>query len=172
MASTPQSLSAFDKSSLPDASGMRIGIVVAEWNPEITDALFKGTYETLVSCGLKKDNIYNITVPGSFELPAGAKFISSQHKLDAVICLGCVIQGETRHFEFICQAVANGLTNLSLLHSIPYIFGVLTTETLEQARERSGGIHGNKGIEAAVTAIKMAGLKMQQKSGKKIGFGD
>lgn len=169
MASSAQNLSVFDKSGLPDASGFKIGIVTAEWNHEITDALFNGAHSALLECGVKPDNIVLMKVPGSFELTAGAKIIASQHKLDAVICLGCVIQGETRHFDFICNAVANGLTNLSIMASIPFIFGVLTTDTLEQAKARSGGAHGNKGVEAAITAIKMAGLK-NPKSSKGIGF--
>ena len=170
MASSQQNASVFDLSKLPEASGFRFGIVVSEWNSEITDALFKGCNDTLLQCGVTDSNIYRINVPGSFELTAGAKFIASTKKLDAVICLGCVIQGETRHFEFICQAVANGLTNLSIVSGIPFIFGVLTTDTQEQAKERSGGKHGHKGIEAAVTAIKMAGLKNQSGT-TKIGFG-
>ena len=170
MASVQQNLSVFDKTNLPDASKMRFGIVVAEWNSKITEALYNGAFETLQSCGVDTTNIYRINVPGSFELTAGAKFVASHHKLDAVICLGCVIQGETRHFEFICNAVATGLTNLSITSSIPFIFGVLTTDTEQQALERAGGKHGNKVVEAAMTAIKMAGLKDQNKSVKKIGF--
>lgn len=172
MASVQQNLSVFDKSNLPDASKMRIGIVVAEWNETITGALYKGAFETLLECGVEESNIHKIDVPGTFELTAGAKFLASQSKLDAVICLGCVIQGETRHFEFICQAVAQGLTNLTIMASIPFIFGVLTTDNQEQAQERAGGKHGNKGVEAAITAIKMAGLKSQKTNkAKKIGFG-
>src|SRR5690348_13001042 len=107
MASAQQNLSVFDTKDLPDATRMRIGIVVAEWNPKITESLYQGAFDTLLKCGVESSNIYRVNVPGSFELTSGAKFIASQHKLDAVICLGCVIQGETRHFEFICNAVAN-----------------------------------------------------------------
>lgn len=170
MASVQQNLSVFDKSNLPDATKMRFGIVVAEWNSEITNALFNGAFQTLISCGVVESNIFKVDVPGSFELTAGAKFIAGQHKLDGVICLGCVIQGETRHFEFICQAVAQGLTNLSVITNLPFIFGVLTTDNQQQALERAGGKHGNKGVEAAITAIKMAGLKTQKKADKGIGF--
>jgi len=170
MASSSQNLSIFDKTNLPDASKMRFGIVVAEWNKEITSSLLNGALDALKAAGVDGINIHVIDVPGTFELTAGAKFIASQQKLDAVICLGCVIQGETRHFEFICNAVANGLTNLSIMAAIPFIFGVLTTDNLDQAKERSGGKHGNKGVEAAITAIKMAALKNPKKSGKKIGF--
>lgn len=144
---------------LPDASDMRFGIVVSEWNQQITSALFKGAYDTLIGNGVQPDSIYRIDVPGSFELTAGARFIATKHKPDAVICIGCIIQGETRHFDFISQAVANGLTHLNARSDIPFIFGVLTTDSMEQALERAGGKHGNKGVEAAVTAIKMAGLK-------------
>lgn len=170
MALVENNLSVFDLSKLPDASKMNIGIVVAEWNGEITDALLKGAETTLISCGVFEKNIYKIHVPGTFELTAGAKFISSRFKLDVVICLGCVVKGETPHFNFICQAVAQGLTNLTIISSIPYIFGVLTTLNLDQARERAGGKHGNKGIEAAVTAIKMAALKVNINAEKRIGF--
>ena len=170
MASVQQNLSVFDKTNLPDATKMRFGIVVAEWNSKITEALYTGAFETLQSCGVAEKQIHRINVPGSFELTAGAKFIASQYKLDAVICLGCVIQGETRHFDFICNAVATGLTNLCIASTLPFIFGVLTTDNEQQALERAGGKHGNKGVEAAITAIKMAGLKFQDRDEKKIGF--
>jgi 6,7-dimethyl-8-ribityllumazine synthase len=170
MSSANQNLSAFNKNELPDAAKMRFGIVVAEWNAEITESLYNGAEETLKSCGVQQENIFRVNVPGSFELTAGAKYLTTQKKVDAVICLGCVIQGETRHFEFICQAVAQGLTNLTLISSIPYIFGVLTTDNIEQARARAGGPLGNKGIEAAVSAIKMAALKLTAKTEKRIGF--
>jgi 6,7-dimethyl-8-ribityllumazine synthase len=164
-----KNLSQFDTTQVPDASAFCFGIVTSEWNPEITDALFKGAKETLLQFNVKEENIFSITVPGSYELTAGAHFLLQHYKLDAVICLGCVIQGETRHFDFICNAVANGLTELSIKAARPVIFGVLTTNTIEQAQERAGGKHGNKGIEAAITAIKMAALKMQIQQ-KKVGF--
>ncbi len=140
---------------------MRIGIVVSEWNNEVTEKLFEGAYETLVSSGCKKGNIVRKNVPGSFELPTGALFFAEYDDVDAVICLGCVIQGETRHFEFICHAVAEGLMDLSIKFGMPFVFGVLTTDNLKQATERSGGKLGNKGIEAAVTAIKMVALQQE-----------
>lgn len=145
----------FDPSSLPDASKFRFGIVVAEWNAEITEALYKGAIQTLKQCGVPDEHVQTLRVPGSFELVSGARRMATKQEFDAVICLGCVIQGETRHFEFICQAVAQGLTQLNILYPIPFIFGVLTTDTLEQARERCGGKHGHKGVEAAISAIKM-----------------
>jgi 6,7-dimethyl-8-ribityllumazine synthase len=170
MAGYDKNQSLFETSDLPDASGLHMGIVVAEWNREITEKLFKGAVETLKKAGISDDHLHIIKVPGTFELPSGARFLSSTQKVNAVICLGCVIQGETRHFEFICQSVAQGLIQLSLLSSIPCIFGVLTTDTIEQAHERTGGKHGHKGVEAAVTALRMSTLKSQVKSGGKIGF--
>ena len=137
----------------------RIGIVVSEWNEEITNMLYKGAFETLIESGFKKENIVTKYVPGSFELPLGAQIIIENCDVDSVICLGCVIQGETRHFEFICNAVAQGITQVGLDFSKPIIFGVLTTDTVKQAMERAGGKHGNKGVEAAVTALKMMSLQ-------------
>ena len=153
-------LSEYDPSTIPSGKDMKIGIVVAEWNQPITDALLQGAHKTLLDNGVKESNITIVHVPGSFELPTGAAtLLYSNTDYDAVICLGCVIQGETRHFDFICQAVANGLTNLSLQDGRPVIFGVLTTNNMQQAQERSGGKHGNKGVEAAITAIKMAAMQ-------------
>ena len=149
-------LSDYDASVVPDGSNYHIGIVVAEWNPEITDALLDGAYTTLLKHGVKAENIEVMHVPGSFELTTGAHILLSKREhLDAVICIGCVIQGETRHFDFICSAVAHGITNLSLQTGKPVVFSVLTTNTFEQAKARSGGVHGNKGIEGAVAALKM-----------------
>ena len=144
---------------MPSAKGMRFALVVSEWNDEITYALRDGAIDTLVKYGAKEKNIAVHYVPGSFELTAGAKWLADTKKYDAVICLGCVIQGETRHFDFICNAVAIGLTDLNTTYTIPFIFGVLTPENMAQAKARAGGKHGNKGVEAAVTAIKMVALK-------------
>lgn len=170
MSSVHKNLSAYIPSEVPDASNMRFGIVTAEWNPGITHELTIGAHNTLLQHNCPHENIKMITVPGSFELVSGAQLLTENFKLDAVICLGCVIQGETRHFDFICDAVAQGLIGLSLKFSKPFIFGVLTTNTLEQAQDRAGGKHGNKGIEAAITAIKMAYLKNTIKENKTIGF--
>jgi 6,7-dimethyl-8-ribityllumazine synthase len=171
MASALKNLSSYDENNIPDASEMRFGIVVSEWNAPITHALYEGCYDTLIKQGAKPENIFSIQVPGSFELPAGARILSSQEKVDALICLGCVIKGETSHDEYINHAVANGLVNLSIASGKPCIFGVLTTNTEAQAEERAGGKHGNKGIEAAVTAIRMVALKTQPKASKApIGF--
>jgi 6,7-dimethyl-8-ribityllumazine synthase len=151
---------------------MAIGIVVSEWNPEITEALYNGAERTLLECGCKKENIIRHNVPGSFELPTGALWMAGYQQVDAVICIGCVIQGETPHFDYICSAVSQGLVDLSLKTHKPFIFGVLTTNTIEQAKERSGGKHGNKGVEAAVTAVKMVDLqqKMKRRNNPSIGF--
>src|SRR5512140_827716 len=131
--------SSFISQKVPSAEGMQFAIVVSKWNDEITESLYQSAFETLLKQNCKKENIIRYDVPGSFELVAGAKFIAERHKADAVICLGCVIQGETRHFEFICNAVANGIIQLNITYNIPFIFGVLTTDNLEQAKERSGG---------------------------------
>ena len=138
---------------------MKVGIVVSEWNEPITGALSKGALKFLKDAGVKAENITLIHVPGSFELTLGAQWLAAQKKIDAVIALGCVIQGETRHFDFICSAVASGITEVGIKFNKPVIFGVLTTNTLQQAKDRSGGKHGNKGIEAAATALKMALLQ-------------
>ena len=156
-----QNLSQYNESAVPGAAGMMIPIVVADWNPEITGALLEGALSSLEKHGLNRSEVPVYRVPGSFELTAGAALAIQNGHPDAVICLGCVIQGETRHFEFIAQAVAIGCTQLSADTGIPVIFGVLTTDNHDQARERAGGKHGNKGDEAAITAIKMAGLKRQ-----------
>jgi 6,7-dimethyl-8-ribityllumazine synthase len=146
--------------SVKNTEKMRIGILVSEWNEEITSALLNGALTTLEKYGVPVSNIIVRRVPGSFELTAGASMMADALELHAIICLGCVIQGETRHFEFISYAVANGITQVSIHYNIPVIFGVLTTDTYQQAMDRSGGKHGNKGDEAAVTAIKMADLYM------------
>ena len=158
MSSQLKNLSDFSATAIPSAAAYSFGIAVAEWNPAITNALYKGAYDSLIANGALPENIHTYTVPGSFELTSAADLLLKNGKLDAVICLGCVIQGETRHFDFICNAVANGLSNVAIKYSKPVIFGVLTTDNQQQAVDRSGGKHGNKGDEAAVTAIKMAYL--------------
>lgn len=159
MSTSLKNLSDYDKNSMPDASDLVIGIAVSEWNYDITGALLEGALKTLKDNGVPEENIHVRHVPGSFELPLAAKLIIENDFVDAVICIGCVIQGETRHFEFICDAVSQGIMRVNLDTDIPVIFGVLTTDNLEQAKERSGRTHGNKGVEAAITAIKMASLK-------------
>jgi 6,7-dimethyl-8-ribityllumazine synthase len=159
MASAEKNLSNVEGREIPDGKGMRFGIVLSEWNHEITGSLFDGAVKKLVDNGVSKDDIIITTVPGSFELTLGSQFLCEDKTIDAVIALGCVIQGETRHFDFICDAVAHGITNVSLKYNKPVIFGVLTPNNMEQAKDRSGGKHGNKGDEAAVTALKMVALK-------------
>ncbi len=158
MSSAHQSLSAYKPEEIPNAEPYRFGIVVAEWNHEITGALLRGVNDTLLKAGVKPENLIQLYVPGSFELTAGAALLAKDKSIDAIICLGCVIQGETRHFDFICHAVSQGLTQLTVQHCRPFIFGVLTTENQEQALDRSGGKYGNKGVEAGITALKMAAL--------------
>lgn len=154
-------LSDYNPASVPDAGKMRFGIVVSDWNREITQALLEGAAKTLKKHGATDNNIVIKHVPGSFELTLGAQFLAEYDDLDAIICLGCIIQGETPHFSYICQSVTYGITKLNLEYNIPFIFGVLTTLNHEQAMDRAGGKYGNKGDEAAVTAIKMAALQFE-----------
>lgn len=158
MATKNQNLSDYDKNSIPNAKDFRFGIVVSEWNSNITEQLFKGAYDTLISQGALPKNIVHWQVPGSFELIYGCKKMQDQ-KVNAVIAIGSVIQGETKHFDFVCEAVSQGIKDLNVLHDTPVIFCVLTDDTMQQAIDRSGGKHGNKGIESAIAAIKMAALK-------------
>lgn len=171
MASELKNLSTFEGTEIPDASNMKFGIVWAEWNHKVTHALMQGAYDTLLKHGAKAESIIVKTVPGAFELTLGGQYMAESTTVDAVICIGCVIQGDTKHFDFICDAVAKGITDLNIKHNIPFIFGVLTPNTQEQAEDRAGGKHGNKGDEAAVTAIKMLGLRNSFGANKgKIGF--
>jgi len=151
-------LSNYDKSTIPNAKNLRFGIVVSEWNTSITENLFKGAQETLLENGTLLNNIQRIDVPGSFELIYGCKHLLQKQKFDAVIAIGCVIQGKTKHFDFVCEAVSQGIKDLNLQFNAPTIFCVLTDNTLQQSIERSGGKLGNKGVECAVAAIKMATL--------------
>lgn len=159
MATSLKNLSDYDIKSVENANNMKFGIVVAEWNTEITEALYQGAFDTLVKHGANEENIVKKYVPGTFELTLGAQLLAENTPVDAIIVLGCVIQGETRHFDFICQGVTQGITDLNLKYNKPFIFGVLTTDNQQQALDRAGGKHGNKGDEAAVTAIKMVSLK-------------
>lgn len=159
MATAGKNLSAIEKENTPSATLFNFGIVVSEWNEEITGALAKGAKEALLELGASSRNVHTHHVPGSFELPIGARLLIDSGKFDAVIAIGSVIQGETRHFEFVCQAVAQGVKDVSLQTGVPVIFCVLTDDTMEQAKARSGGKHGNKGVEAAVAAVKMAYMR-------------
>lgn len=171
MSSAAHNLSDYESSRIPSGEGLKIGIVVSQWNEEITGALLQGCRDTLLAHEVKEENMSVITVPGSFELPMGAKILLGQQALDAVICLGCVVTGETKHNEYISNAVAQGLMMLGVASGTPCIFGLLTPDTQQQALDRAGGKYGNKGVEAATTALQMAGLKTQlRKSKTRIGF--
>lgn len=158
MATENKNLSSYDKASLPNAAGLKIGIVVSEWNENITENLYKGAHETLIDCGVKLENVIRWNVPGSFELTFGCKKMLIDENVDAVIAIGSVIRGETSHFDFVCDATAQGIKDLNINFNVPVIFCVLTDDNLQQAQDRSGGKHGNKGTEAAIAAIKMANL--------------
>ena len=151
-------LSYYDKTTIPNAKDFRFGIVVSEWNPDITENLQKGAIETLLDCGARQENIISWVVPGSFELVYGCKKMLETLQLDAIIAIGNVIQGETKHFDFVCNGVTQGIVDLNVKYSTPVIFCVLTDNTKQQSIDRSGGKFGNKGIESAVAAIKMASL--------------
>jgi len=158
MATINQNLSDYNKDTIPNAKDFRFGIVVSEWNSTITDNLFKGALDTLVTHGALPENIIKWNVPGSFELIYGCKKMQHQD-VDVVIAIGCVIQGDTKHFDFVCDAVSQGIKDLNIIDDTPVIFCLLTDNTMQQSIDRSGGKHGNKGVEAAVTAIKMAVLR-------------
>jgi 6,7-dimethyl-8-ribityllumazine synthase len=164
MATEGNNLSEYDFNSVPNGSAMTLGIVVSEWNDKITLGLLKGAKETLLKHGVKESNILIQFVPGAFELPLGAQFMLENKEVEAVICLGCVIQGETKHFDFVCEGVTQGIKDVSLKYNTPVIFGVLTDNTEQQSIDRSGGRLGNKGDEAAVTAIKMVDLQRRLES--------
>ena len=166
MATANHNLSNYDKTTIPNAKDFRFGIVVSEWNAEITEGLWQGSFDALIDCGALKENIVRWNVPGTFELTYGAARMSKSiyadsGMLDAIIVIGCVIQGETKHFDFVCEGVTQGIKDLNLNGDIPVIFCVLTDNNRQQSIDRSGGKHGNKGTEAAITAIKMAELRKQ-----------
>ncbi len=161
-----RNLSDYDINSVPSAKGMKFGIVVSEWNYTITGALAKGAADTLIKHGAEEKDIIIKHVPGSFELTLGGQFIAEYTDVDAIILLGCVIQGETPHFDYICQGVTKGAVDLNIKYNLPVIFGVLTTLNEQQSLDRAGGKLGNKGDEAAVTAIKMVRLQKELLEGK------
>ncbi len=158
MATENKNLSQYNKETLPNVTAKRFGIITSEWNETVTEGMRKGAEETLLDCGVLSENIIQWNVPGSFELVNGAKKMLSKEQIDAIIVIGCVIQGETKHFDFVCQGVTQGVAYLNAIQNIPVIFCVLTDNNLQQSLDRSGGKHGNKGIEAAVAAIKMVNL--------------
>ena len=155
MATSLKNLSLYDPASVPYAAKMKLGSVFSEWNYDITGALAQGAVDTLLKHGALEEHIIVKHVPGSFELVVGGKYMAEMTDVDAVICLGCVIKGDTPHFDYVCMGVTNGIAQLNLQYKIPFIFGVLTTNDLQQAIDRAGGKHGNKGDEGAITAIKM-----------------
>jgi 6,7-dimethyl-8-ribityllumazine synthase len=161
-----KNLSEYDLNTVISASGMKFGIAVAEWNHQITGALAQGAIDTLIKHGATQDNINVKYVPGTFELTLAGQFFAEYTDVDAIVLLGCVIQGETRHFDFICQGITQGATQLNLKYNLPVVFGVLTTENEQQALDRAGGRLGNKGDEAAHTAIKMVALQRSMEIGE------
>ena len=161
MATENKNLSDYDKNSIPNAKNFRFGIVVSEWNDSLTEGLYKGAFEALLENQVPTQHIIRWNVPGSFELIYGSKKMLQTQNVDAVIAIGCVIQGQTKHFDFVCEGVAQGIKDLNVQTDIPVIFCVLTDNTMQQSIDRSGGIHGNKGTEAAIAAIKMAYIRQQ-----------
>lgn len=158
MATENKNLSNYDKNTIPNVKQFAFGIVVSEWNDDVTEGLYKGAFDTLVDCGALPENIKRWNVPGSFELIFGAKQMIEKQKVDAVIAIGCVIKGETMHFEFVCEGVTQGIKDLNIKYDIPTIFCLLTDNNKQQSLDRSGGKHGNKGVEAAIAAIKIVTL--------------
>ena len=162
MARENNNLSNYDKATIPNAKNFRFGMVVSEWNPKITEGMFQGAFDALLDCGVIKENIVRWNVSGSFELVYGCKKMQQSYPmLDAIIAIGSLIEGETKHFDYVCEATTNGIMQLNLQNEIPIMFCVLTDRTLQQAIDRSGGKHGNKGVEAAIAAIKMAQLRKE-----------
>ena len=159
MATKNKNLSAFDSKKVPSGRGKKIGIVVSEWNHEITEGLKKGAFEALIECGTYERDILIEYVPGAFELPLGAKLILESKDVDAVIAIGCVVRGETAHFDYVCQGVTQGIQEVNLQYNKPVMFCVLTDDKIKQSKARSGGGLGNKGVEAAIGALKMLGLQ-------------
>ncbi len=159
MASALHNLSGYDPATVPNGRDLRVGIVVSEWNEDVTGALLEGAYDTLLKHGVSKDDIIVKTVPGSFELVYGSAVLMDDTDVDAVIALGCVIKGDTPHFDYICQGTTQGLAELNARADIPVIYGLLTCNNMQQALDRCGGACGNKGIECAVTALKMIAFR-------------
>ena len=158
MATENKNLSNYDKNTIPNVKDFRFGIVVSEWNDDVTEGLFKGAFDTLVDCGALSENILRWNVPGSFELIFGAKKMHEEGDVDVVIVIGSLIKGETMHFEYVCEGVTQVIKDLNLMFDIPTIFCLLTDNNKQQSLDRSGGKHGNKGVEAAIAAIKMVTL--------------
>lgn len=155
MATAYHNLSSYNPETVPSGEDMKIGIVVSEWNDNITRPLLEGACATLVKHGVKEENILVDYVPGSFELIFGSKHLVENKEIDAVIALGCVVRGDTPHFDYVCSGVTQGMADMNIRYDIPFIFGLLTTDDMQQAIDRAGGVHGNKGDECAITALKM-----------------
>ena len=171
MATSGKNLSKIESFELTNPDQIKIGIVIAEWNSKITNRLLSGANEALESLGVNKENIQTHYVPGTFELPLGAQYLFDKNAVDGIICIGCVIQGETKHFDYVCQGATNGIMSMGLRYNKPATFCVLTDKNEQQSMERSGGKHGNKGIECAISCLKMIQLKRQISSpDQKIGF--
>lgn len=164
MATAGKDLSSYDAAGVPSGAGSRLGVVVSAWNPAITGALRDGAIETLLKHGVAFNQIVEETVPGSFELPLAAQVLLEQDHVDGVLCIGSVIRGETPHFDYVCQAVSQGIMDLNVKHGKPVIFCLLTDNTLQQAQDRSGGKHGNKGVECAVALLRMCDLVKRRSS--------
>jgi len=161
VATSLKNLSAFDKDTIPNGADFSIGIVVSEWNGHITSKLLEGAMETLLNAGVKESNIHVKQVPGAFELPLGAQWLVQDDQIDGIIAIGVVIQGETRHFDFVCSGTTQGIVDVTLKYNKPIGFCLLTDNTEQQSIDRAGGKHGNKGVEAAVTVLRMIELKRE-----------
>ncbi len=159
MATVGKNLSEYNKEKMPDASQWSFGLIVSEWNENITENLFLGAQQALIENNVLPANIKRVNVPGSYELIAASHKLCATNKFDAIVAIGSVIQGETKHFDFVCQGVSNGIAQINASQNTPVIFCVLTDNTMQQSIDRSGGKHGNKGTEAGIAAIKMAQLK-------------
>ena len=165
-------LSEYKSSEIPSGEDFTIGLVQSMWNDDITEAMSNAAIDTLSKHGVLEDNLHHLRVPGSYELPFGAKSLLGKEKFHAIICIGCVIKGDTKHNEYISNSVASGLMMLGLSSGTPMIFGVLTPDDMDQARARAGGELGNKGVEAAISALRMADIcKNKSETKKSIGFG-
>lgn len=159
MATSHRNLSDYDKNTVPNGADYKIGIVVSEWNSSITDALLSGAKTALLENGVKPESIIIYHVPGTFELPLGCQLVLDNTDVDGVIAIGVVIQGETKHFDFVCQGATQGLMNVGLEYNSPVMYCVLTDNNIEQSMARSGGVHGNKGTDTAIACLKMVALK-------------
>ena len=171
MATAHSNLSEYDIETVPNGAGQKIGIVVSEWNPQITLALLDGAKQTLLKHNIAEEDILIHYVPGAFELPLGAQWLFENTQIDAAICIGVVIQGDTKHFDYVCEGTTRGIMDVGLRFSKPNLFCLLTDMNMQQSIDRSGGKHGNKGIECAVACLKMLGLRTRiTGSRSKLGF--